>query len=219
MKKKISIILLIIFAGSGLFCVISTIIALVPMLFPVLFQTIDYDSNFFLASKGERINVTTYLLTPCAYEVKHSIYCIPSVHEYYYAFMGEENKAYLARLDKSFGIKNFGENFSGTGFRDVSALALGVTGEVKKLKKTAELQEVISDFSEAGISLDGEYYLDTIYQVNYLWRFAVGVGLLIFSSTFVTALKRGEYFILAHKCRCIIGIASTLGAILLLQLG
>ncbi len=209
--KKILIVPLFVLAAFGLYCVISSIAVL-------FFQPINHKS-IFLASEGERINVSTEYLTPCVYEVEHRILFIPSVNEYYYAFMDNtESKAYLVRLSKEFG-----EDLSGNGFRHVSSLELGVTGKVKKLKNTAELQEVISQFEQEGIPLYSEYYLDTIYQINYLWRIAVGVGLLLFSSAFAVPLKNRDSITLSHKVYCcivtVIGIAAIIVAIFLLQLG
>lgn len=212
MKKFILIILLIVFTGLGGFCVISSIAGL-------FIQPIEYERDIFSAGEGERINVSTEYLTPCVYEVEHKIFFIPSVHEYYYAFMsGAENKAYLVRMSRSFG-----EDLSGTGFRHVSSLELGVTGKVKNLKSTAELQELISWFEQEEIPFYSNCYLDTIYQVNYLWRLVVGIGFLIFSSVFVMPLKNIKSTALSHKIYCyaaiVVGIASMIGGVLLFQLG
>lgn len=212
MKKFILIILLIVFAGLGGFCVISSIAGL-------FIQPIEYERDIFSAGEGERINVSTEYLTQCIYEVEHKIFFIPSVHEYYYAFMsGAENKAYLVRMSRSFG-----EDLSGTGFRHVSSLELGVTGKVKNLKSTAELQELISWFEQEEIPFYSNCYLDTIYQVNYLWRLVVGIGFLIFSGVFVIPLKNIKSTALLHKiyrkAAVAVGIASVIGGVLLLQLG
>ncbi|MCM1299363.1 MAG: hypothetical protein NC203_01040 [Firmicutes bacterium] len=223
MRKVILIILLIVFAGFGFFCIISSVAGL-------FFQPIDYMPDIFSAAEGERVNVSARYFTTCVYEVKHRIGIIPSVHEYYYAFMNErENKAYLVRLNKDFeesgeaDIEEIGEKLNDIGFKHASALEVGVTGRVKGLNDTAELQEVISKFEQNGVTLYSEYYLDTIYQINYLWRFAVGAGLLLFSSEFSVFLRHKEGIAAPQKVYCIvvnvIGMASIIGAILLLQLG
>lgn len=199
---------LAVFAAAGLFCVISAVIG--------LFQpkrTVD----FFSADKGERIYVETEHITPCVYEIKHSVSFIPAGYEYYYAFMGEDGRAYLARLGKSFGV-----GLEGDGFRHTSGLCLAVTGKVKRLADAPGLGEVVSRFSAEGIELDGEFYLDTIYQTNYLLRIAVGIGLLLFSSAFAVFLTNKGGFNVWHKIYCntvtIIGIISMLGGIYLLNM-
>lgn len=223
MKKIILIISLIVLACSGIFCIVSSIAGL-------FFQPIGYMPDIFSAVEGERINVSARYFTSCVYEVNHRIGIVPSVHEYYYAFMNErENKAYLVRLSKDFeesgeaDIEEIGEKLNDIGFKHASALEVWVTGRVKRLKDTEELQEVISKFEQNGITLYSEYYLDTIYQINYLWRFAVGVGLLLFSSEFIIFLRSGEVIAVSQKKYCIIvsviGMAAIIGAILLLQLG
>lgn len=199
---------LAVFAGAGLFCVISALIG--------LFQPRS-NVDFFSADKGERIYVETEYITPCVYEVKHSVSFIPAGREYYYAFKSADGRAYLARLGGSFG-----EGLEGEGFRHVSGLCLAVTGKVKRLADAPGLGEVVSRFSAEGIELDGEFYLDTIYQTNYLLRIAVGIGLLLFSSAFAVFLANKGGFNIGHKIYCnivtIIGIVSMLGGAYLLNM-
>ncbi len=143
---------------------------------------------------------------------------IPAVHEYYYAFMSSDGRAYLARLNGSFG-----DGLDGEGFRHVSRLCLCVTGKVKRLKATPELSAAVRQLAETGIELDGEYYLDTIYQVNYLWRIAVGVGFLIFSCALFVNFRTIGTVTAATKFffgfAVIAGILSMLGGVYLLNMG
>lgn len=206
--KRGVIVSLTVFAAAGLFCAISAVIGLLQP---------KRAADFFSADKGERIYVETEYITPCVYEVKHSVSFIPAGHEYYYAFKSSDGRAYLARLGGSFG-----EGLDGEGFRHTSGLCLAVAGKVKRLGDAAELGEVISRFSEDGIELDGEFYLDTIYQTNYLLRIAVGIGLLLFSSAFAVFLANKGGFKIGHKIYCnavtIVGIASMLGGAYLLNM-
>lgn len=206
--KRGVIVSLAVFAAAGLFCVISAVIG--------LFQP-KRSVDFFSADKGERVYVETEYVTPCAYEVKHTVSFIPAGHEYYYAFMSADGRAYLARLGRSFG-----EGLDGEGFRHVSGLCLAVTGKVKRLGDAPELGEAVSRFSAEGIELDGEFYLDTVYQTNYLLRIAVGIGLLLFSSAFAVFLANKGGFNIGHKIYCntvvIIGIVSMLGGVYLLNM-
>ncbi len=210
MKGKTGVIVsLCVFAAAGLFCVISALVGLL--------QPRTDAPDIFSAGEGERVYVSTEYITPCVYEVKHSVKLIPTGHEYYYAFMGEDNKAYLVRLGKSFG-----EGLNGEGFRHVSGLCLAVTGKVKRLEQTSELREAAERFSAAGTELNAGYYLDTLYQVNYLIRLAVGCGYLLFSSAFAVFLTNKNGFNIKHKIYCngvtVIGIISMLASVYLLSI-
>lgn len=209
MKKKTAVIFsIVVFGAAGLFCVISALMG--------LFKPIRH-CDFFEAQKGERINLETEYLTPCFYEVKHSVNLIPAGHEYYYAFMSSDGRAYPVRCEKSFndGLED------ADGFRHVSLLVLGMTGMVKRMKSSPELLEQAEQFASAGVTLETEYYLDTIYQVNYLWRLAVGIGFLLFAGAFVSFILNG--FTVRSKIFSTIsvlaGIAAMIGGIYLMNMG
>ena len=199
---------MIVFA-AGLFCVISSATGLLQP---------KRECGFFSADIGERVTVETEYLTPCVYEIEHKVNFIPAGREYYYAFMSSDGRAYLARLNGSFG-----DGLDGEGFRHVSQLCLCVTGKVKRLKASAELGAVVRQCAEEGVELDGEYYLDTIYQVNYLWRIAIGIGFLIFSGALFVNFRTIGTVTAATKFffgfAVIAGILSMLGGVYLLNMG
>lgn len=208
MKKTAALIISIaVFAGAGLFCIVS---AAVGLLQP------RTEGSFFSASRGERLTVETEYRTSCIYEVDHKVGFIPAGSEYYYAFIGGDSKAYLVRLNKSFG------DDLPEGIQHVSSLVLGVTGKVKRLKDTPELRQTAAQLDASGITLSTDLYLDAVYQVNYLWRIAVGAGLLVFTGVMFVNFRKLSSITKRTKIFCnigtVVGIISMLGGIYLLNM-
>lgn len=157
----------------GLWCIVTAVMGLFA-------DNITAATDIYSIKRGDRASIAAEEFTGCVYEEKN-----PIGHEYYYAFKSAENGAYLVRMSGKFN-----EGMPAEGFKRSDALCLSITGEVKLLKETDGIRALKAKFAEEGITLYTDEYLDEIYQINYIIRFAAGAGLLIFAGAFAMMIPK-----------------------------
>ena len=171
-------IIAIIFAITGIWCIVSAIIGLTR-------ESKDLNEAFGnVISERERYEGKVELASPCILEMKHTVNLIPAGKEYFYAvFSEDESNAVIVRAGKKWG-----ENFNSDTFQ--SCYDMVIDGTVKRLsyKAKAEIDTIATEFAEYDINLTRTYYIDLLAKRFYIIRIIVGAGTLLLAGLLIFAL-------------------------------